>query len=264
MSFEQRKQILKASKGVINRYMFDRTVVLAVHDENGIHDHGTGMLLRVENEPIVITAAHVIKSFDPQTIQLITTEEHSNVRFAPAAGDLYGGDTSDELDVGFLRIVDPASPLLANKRFLCLEDLELFPTNLATDLAVLFGMPGTEHKEPIQDVHSFASFTYMTNFPEDLDWTAPGNRPTILSIGYDEKVEDVFTGGNVPLPDPHGMSGGGLWRIRFSGSAIWTPDRMRLVGILTEFYDDRHEVKANRVENLYHLLCHHFDLPDIQ
>lgn len=264
MSLEQKKQILRASKAVVNRYIFDRTVVLAAHDGKGIHSHGTGMLLRICNQPIVVTAAHVIKDIDPKTIQLITTEEPSNVRFAPAAGDLYGGDASEELDVGFLRIADPASRFLTNKRFLNLEDLEFFPTGLPSDLAILFGMPGTEHKERIRDVHSFGSFTYMTSFPGDMDWSAPGNRAAVLSIGYDETVEDVFTGRDVPLPDPHGMSGGGLWRARFAGTTIWTLDRMRLVGILTEFHDDRHEVKANRVENLYHLLSHHFDLPEIQ
>ena len=264
MSLEEKKQILRASRDIMNRHIFDRTVVLAAHDEKGIHSHGTGMLLIVDNQPIVITAAHVIKDFDPRTIQLITTEKPSNVRFAPAAGDLYGGDVSEELDVGFLRIGDSASPLLANKRFLTLEDLEFFPTGLTTDLAILFGMPGTEHKERIRDVHSFGSFTYMTSFPEDMDWSAPGNRSTLVSIGYDETVEDVFTGQDMLLPDPHGMSGGGLWRAWFAGATIWTPDRMRLVGILTEFNEDRHEVKANRVENLYHLLSHHFDLPEIQ
>lgn len=263
MTLDQKKQILRASKTLMNRHIFERTVVLAIHDDKRIRAHGTGMLLRIDGQPIVITAAHVIKDFNPETIQLITTEAPSNLRLTPGAGDLYGGDANDDLDVGFLRIGDSASPLLAGKKFLDLADLEFFPTGLTTDLAILFGMPGTEHKEPIRDVHSFGSFTYMTSFPEDLDWSAPGNRPTLLSIAYDEAVEDVFTGRTMELPDPHGMSGGGLWRARFAGSSIWTPDRLKLVGILTEFHEDRREVKANRVENLYHLLSHHFCLPDV-
>jgi len=264
MNLEQKKQIMRASKDIMNRHIFDRTVVLAYHDEKGIHGHGTGMLLQVDNQPIVITAAHVIKDVDPQTIQMITTETPSNIRCSPSSGDLYGGDVSEDPDVGFLRIGDSTSPLLAGKQFLTLDDLEFFPTGLPTDLAILFGMPGTEHKEPICDVHSFGSLTYMTNFPEDLDWSAPGNRPTLLSIGYEETVEDVFTGQDMCLPDPHGMSGGGLWRSRLAGAAIWTPARLKLVGILTEFHETQREVKANRAENLYHLLSHHFNMPAIE
>ena len=237
--------------------------MLAVHDGSTIKEFSTGMLLRVEDQPLVITAAHAIKDIDPRSIQLVTTEVPSNHRFAPDGGDLYGGDVSDELDVGFLRIHNPHSLLLSKKQFLRLDDLEFFPTELTTDLAILFGMPETEHKEPTGNVHSFGSFTYMNSFPKDLDWSASGNHPAILTVEYDESVEDVFTRQQVQLPYPHGMSGGGLWRVRFAGVTIWTPDRLRLVGILTEFDEETREVKANRVENLYHLLSHHFDLPDI-
>lgn len=263
VNLDEKKQILRASKALLNRYIFDRTVVLAIHDEHSIHSYGTGMLLRIEEQPLIITAAHVIKDVDPETIQVITTEEPSNFRLAPRMGDLYGGDFDQDLDVGFLQIRSPQSPLLSRKRFLGLADLEFFPQNLTHDLAILFGMPGAEHREPIQGVHSFGSFTYMTSFPGDLDWASPGNRPAILSAGYDESVEDVFSGKQIELPDPHGMSGGGLWRARFAGAQIWTADRLRLVGILTEFDGGRREVTANRVENLYHLLSHHFSLPDI-
>ena len=262
MNLETKRQIMRASKGLIERYIFDRTVVLATHDETKVLKFGTGMLLRVDNQSIVITAAHVIKNVDPETIQLTTTEAPSNRRFAPSTGDIYGGEFSDELDVGFLRIRDSAS-LLATKQFLSLEDLEFFPTGLTTDLAILFGMPGTEHKQPSPGVHSFGSFTYMTSFPEDVDWSASGHRPTTLSVGYEQLVEDTFTGQEKELPAPYGMSGGGLWRARFAGRALWTPDQLRLVGILTEFDEAKREVAANRVENLYHLLASHFALPDI-
>lgn len=264
MTLETKKQILRESKDLINRYIFDRTVVLAVHNEESILKHGTGMLLRIDGQPLVITAAHVIKDVDPETIQLITTESPSNIRCSPRGGDLYGGAESEDLDVGFLRIGDSALPLLERKKFLTLDDFDLFPTELGTDLAILFGMPGTEHIQLGDDFHSFRSLTFQTGFPSDLDWSSPGSRPILLGIDYAEEVEDVFTGQNVELPNPHGMSGGGLWRARYAGSVIWTPERLKLVGILTEFDEDRREIKANRVENLYHLLSHHFSLPEIQ
>lgn len=263
MNLEQKILVLKESKGLINRHIFDRTVVLAVHNETAFTKHGTGMLLRVDGHPIVVTAAHVIKDVDPRTIQIISTEAPSNVRFAPDSGDLFGGSLDEELDVGFLRVGDSAAPLLAGKKFLTLDDFDFFPTGLTEDLAILFGMPGTERKEPAPNVHSFASFTYLTEFPVDVDWSAPGHRPAVIPTGYEATVEDAFSRKDVELPDPHGMSGGGLWRARFAGAPIWTADRLRLVGILTEFHEDVREVRANRVENLYHLLALHFSLPEI-
>ena len=66
------------------------------------------------------------------------------------------------------------------------------------------------------------------------------------------------------LPDPQGMSVGGLWRVKYAGTTIWTPANLRLVGILTEYHEDQRQVKANRVENLYHLLSHRFTLLPMQ
>lgn len=263
MSLKQKILVLNESKGLINRHIFDRTVVLAVINETTITKHGTGMLLQVDGHQIVVTAAHVIKDIDPRSIQIISTETPSNIRFAPRSGDLFGGGLNDELDVGFLRIEGSAAPLLIGKKFLTLDDFDFFPTGLTEDLAILFGMPGTEWKKPASDVHSFASFTYITEFPADVDWSAPGHRPAVIPTGYEATVEDAFSRKVMELPDPHGMSGGGLWRARFAGAPIWTADRLRLVGILTEFDEDVREVHANRVENLYHLLALHFSLPEI-
>lgn len=52
MNLDQKKQILRASKALMNRHIFDRTVVLAAHNEKSIHAHGTGMLLRIDDQPM--------------------------------------------------------------------------------------------------------------------------------------------------------------------------------------------------------------------
>jgi hypothetical protein len=166
------------------------------------------MLLCIADQPVVITAAHVIKGRPLKNIQIIAANEPTNYRFAPATGNFSGGEVSEELDVGFLCIDPSALPLLAGKQFLSLDDLDLSPTELGSDLAILFGMPETERKEPIPNVHSFRSFTFMTNFPTNLNWTAPQNRSTIIPVEYDRAVEDVFTGQRLELPRPNGMSGG--------------------------------------------------------
>lgn len=285
MSFEQNVKILEASKKIINQHLFERTVVLAAYNKNGIFNHGTGILVEVQGRKLVITAAHVVKGIDPAAIQLITTEFPSNVRFEPRSGDLQGGDVGEELDVAFLYIDDAATPLLSAKRFVRLEDMELFPTGLKTDLAILFGMPGTEHEKPAKNVDVFKTFTYMTFFPDDANRrksqtavqppvmyydeffpvdsveNTPDEESVLLTVNYDQMVKDVFTGEAMELPDPHGMSGGGIWRTRFANSTIWTPANLHLVGIMTEFDEERRELRANRLENLYNLLSKHFALP---
>src|SRR5204862_3497841 len=126
-----------------------------------------GMLLRINNQSLVITAAHVIKNLDLQTVQLVTTNHPSDVRSMPEMGDLYGGNFNEDLDVAFLRIKDVSTPLLAGKRFIGLEDLDFFPLGLKTDAGFAFGFPWEEHREQSPDVHAFGSFGVFCRFPAD-------------------------------------------------------------------------------------------------
>lgn len=263
MNLEEKKAVVRESEKLIVRHVFDRTVVIGIMKNERLVDHGTGMLLRIDDNHLVITAAHVIKNIDPNDIQIISTEYLSNRRLSPGGGDLYGGDIEDVLDVGFLRMNDPNSVLEAGKKFLTLEDFDVFPTGLDVELAILFGMPESLHEERTPDSHTFPSLAYLTQFPGDIDWTAPGNRPATVWSEYDEIIDDVFTGQPVKLPPPFGMSSGGLWRADLSRGGIWTPDRIQLIGILTEFHEDKRMIKANRIENIYHLLERHFTLPSL-
>jgi hypothetical protein len=85
----------------------------------------------------------------------------------------------------------------------------------------------------------------------------------ILPVDYDKVVENIFTGQKLELPRPHGMSGGGMWRTRFKGSTNWTPERLRVVGILTDFNRETREVFANPIQNIYHLIRQAFTLPRV-
>ena len=67
----------------------------------------------------------------------------------------------------------------------------------------------------------------------------------------------------IRVPDPHGMSGGGVWRPHYKGSTIWTTENIHFLGILTEYHEDKWTIKANRIENIYHLLSLHFELPTL-
>jgi hypothetical protein len=75
---------------------------------------------------------------------------------------------------------------------------------------------------------------------------------------YPTEVENTFTRKVEPLPNPRGMSGGGIWRARFEGAKVWTAAHIRLIGINSEFFEEDRRVKANRIEALAELLARHF------
>lgn len=262
MNTDEKIAILNQSAGLINRYIFDRSVVIAAHDEKKPFAHGTGMLLRLEEAPVIITAAHVINTHTPEELQIVSGEKPSNVRNAPSAKDFVGGVNFGETDVGFLHLTEDCVQKLGEKKFLTLDDLDVFPEGLAEDLAVIFGMPGTMHKVEHGIVHRYDSFSYYSNIPDDFDWASKKQRPVQVVMEYPQSVEDSFTRSSADLPNPPGMSGGGMWRARFKGSVIWTPDRLRLIGINVEFDRKKRTLSANRIEDLLRLLAKHFPSAD--
>lgn len=262
MNTEQKTAILNESSGLINHHIFDRSVVIAAHNEKEPLDHGTGMLLKLEEATVVVTAAHVINRYKPDELQIVSGQEPSNVRNAPSEKDFQGGNKIGTTDVGFLHLAEESVQKLDKKKFLSLDDFDVFPEGVAEDLAVIFGMPEDLHMLEKENIHRYDSFSYFSNIPMDFDWSSKKQRPIQVAMEYPESVEDTFTRLFAKLPEPFGMSGGGIWRARFKGATIWTPERLRVIGINAVFYRNKRLVKANRIEGLLRLLAEHFPSAD--
>ena len=258
MEREQKIRVANEALGAIVPYIFDRSVVITAHNGKEPIDHGTGMLLRVGDTPLVITAAHVIMRHDLQYLQIGGTYEASNVRVEPSGKEFIGGEKEDELDVGFLSLTEESAAVLKSKKFLELNDLEPFPTNLSNDLVLIFGMPEALHHVDREIVHCYKSLSYIANQPADVDWTQLAKFPSSIMLEYPEEVNDSITREWVTLPNPHGMSGGGVWVARFKDSLVWIPETLRLIGINSEWFQTDMKVRANRIEPLLELLARHF------
>ena len=55
----------------------------------------------------------------------------------------------------------------------------------------------------------------------------------------------------VPPPDPHGMSGGGLWRVAEyeCDMVTWKVGDLRLIGIQSAWYEDQQVLRGTRIEH---------------
>lgn len=260
-SIDEKIKIVNNAVPALNPVLLRRTVVVVEYGDQGPVDHGTGILLKIGGDHLVVTAAHVIKGKAITKLQLVATDSPSNLLLEPSEGDMMGGELNEELDIGFLRIKPEVVDRLKGREFISLEDLDIFPVNLSSDLIFFFGMAETQHGLEGGNVHSYGSFTYLDTVDVDYDWTQPGHRPLLLEFPYPETVTNSFTLQETLLPDPYGMSGGGLWRVSFSGGGVWHPDP-KLVGVATEFFPNTQTVKANRLESLMHLLALHFPEAD--
>lgn len=256
MNLETKEKITNVSARIVNQFVLDRTVVIAAYDADRLVDHCTGMLLRVADEIVVITAAHMIKRFRPDQLQIIATSELSNIKCRPKFLQVNGGDHRSLVDVGYLTLSKNTAALLEANSFLTLDQLEVYPAEIESDLVLLFGMPSNDQVGPRHVCYK--SFSFLTS-------TAIGQTsqqvvlPDVLfSIDYPEQVFDSISNRLQRVPDPHGMSGGGVWRAKFKDTLVWSSEDIRLIGILTEFHSGPRLIKANRIEPLLRLLARGF------
>lgn len=253
---EEAVAVIRASKQSINRYMLDRTVTIVSHDDVDYLDHGSGVLLQLEEAHVILTAGHVIMKKPPQQLQIIADERMTNDRFAPVAKARRGGKKLGSVDVGYLRL-DPADlGRLSNKKFLKLTDLQLYPLNLSTDLVLLQGVPDVIRTEEEPGRHIFQSYAFFSTLDRDVDWTR--RRPIQLEIPYPSFIVNALSDELEELPDPEGMSGGGMWQARYGGDTIWTTGSLRLVGIIVEIKRTNRVVPVNTLSSLVDLLAKKF------
>ena len=252
------KTFAKSCAKLMNRYIFERTVVIAAHNEDEPFDHGTGTLVQIGDERIVVTAAHVVRRHEPERLQIVGEERVSNLRSAPVAKEVLGGGLDDKLDVGFVRITPDLVARLHGKAFIGLEDIELFPVGVSQDLSLNFGMPEAAHQEEQEKFHRYDSFSFFTKVSDEFDWKSGKRRPLDIWMDFPAEVDNTFTGRAEALPNPKGMSGGGIWRAHFGGEEAWRPENVRLIGINSEFYEEKRQIRANRMEALVELLSRYF------
>lgn len=220
---------------------------------------GTGVCISVGNQRFIITAAHVFEhAQSDRSISAIAGKhfvelsvKYWRTRPAPHSG------LPDPADLAIVP-VDHA-PASDGLRFLSLDELDpaVRQEERAPGTAFMaIGFPQSKQPKIIKKAaysafahHFFTHFEPVENYPT-LSLSADYH----IAVGYD--VKDFVSGPDISqMPQPHGMSGGGLWRVPRALSG--TPGVPRLVGILTDYHAAPHHlVVATRIVYPLRALAH--------
>jgi hypothetical protein len=88
----------------------------------------------------------------------------------------------------------------------------------------------------------------------------PLDRTVDILMRYPDHSPDIRdeAGIQTDLPDPHGMSGGGLWDHGLETSHVWSVDDSRLAGIQSAWFNRRGYVRVVRVMHWLALVHQHY------
>lgn len=212
-----------------------------LHDSSRPELLGSGVLIYDGYEHLLLTAGHVMAKFDQGYRMGIWGPE---ILFSPrglsfkfvATAETRGG-TEDIFDFGGL-FLDAESAALAkdHKDFLPLDQLS-GEQPIEGSLALLFGYPVTRSKSSDsaatnEGLMVRSSVVSSERFPK----TCYSERDHIF-LDFNRKkgwLDD--SGAPVSAPEPHGMSGGGIF-VHQDPKDPSSP--LKLVGIITEWHRDR-------------------------
>ncbi len=214
-------------------------IIYGIKDKIDGDQVGSGLLVRFYNKTYIITAAHVIKEIN----------NHYN-----ACGVSFYGDDA----------VNGIGPTCRLSNFL---DVAMIPfnnlgrtpflwdvnnsncKNIENDILYIHGNPASRSKFIAHDraIHS-ESLSYATGLGKSsYEWFNPDIH---LALHYPWALKTVHDDSYIYLPDPHGLSGSGVWRLNIIASDHdqWQPENAQLIGIVHNWDTDCSSLVATKVE----------------
>jgi hypothetical protein len=208
---------------------------------------GSGVLLQIADEYFVITAAHVVAAkFEKLPIAITSGNEKPAIWLTGSEVSAYTA-LNPVLDVAALHLTHKMGKQLQSegKRFhrLC-ETVELDAPPQAAWYA-LFGFAGSKTTllEDVPGLLCTASFHCTTthdNKFNELNELPNFDANIHIPLHFDRREVVDSAGQPIVVPDPHGMSGCGVWRLTNSLQQLdrCAPKDCKLVGILTHWLSD--------------------------
>jgi hypothetical protein len=182
---------------------------------------GTGVLIAVGLKHFLVTAAHVLDRTGSSTYYIPTEETGDLVVLEGKSVHSVADHKNDLLDIAVVLLSPALVALLGPEIFLSPSDIDL------DDI----GEPTRVYRVTRRLRASVSAYAANVLPPQILE-AAGLERKSHLLVKYRKRHSRTLRGEDVTAPDPHGMSGGPLWKFDpYSPSS----QIIQLVGILIEW-----------------------------
>lgn len=213
---------------------------IRIEDENRMpYLVGSGVLLRLGEKLVLLTAAHVLDENANQTLFVVTNTTSVILEGQKhATPSQYPDHRDDPLDVAVLELNDRTTAELANAPALRLENCDASVRPAPSTLYFACGFPHTSNRRvnrAARTVQARRFKLFSKSVGPAIFQTVNRNIDQHFVIGFNKR-HVIQDNRDVTAPHPHGVSGG----------ALWATDgvRRRVVAILTDWFYPQHLVKA--------------------
>lgn len=183
-----------------------------------VKSHASGVLIRYAENHYLLTAAHVVDGYD---INHICIPRFNKSTFVTLGGKWHRLDPEidrdkDKIDLAFLQLDSESISILLEEGYSFLDEKNIGLNHELKNYScyLILGFPASKSKyNKYTNNISEERFLYMTKPISSLDWLKNGDFDKDRNICLIRKEMGINqkTGQKCQMPDPRGISGGGLW-----------------------------------------------------
>lgn len=224
-------------------FLFKQSVAFFVSGDDDSITIASGTLVSIGDRVFIATASHAVSELVGNEIYTFYSGENgSAVSEAPILK--VGKIPGDCPDVGYLEL-GTNKALEHLKETACpIDRLAIYGTGRPLRPVILVGNPGeyvSEKKDAEEEATGLIPTTigYFTVPLLEPEWPDIADLDPAVDIvlEYPDTLAQQFESAeSIMLPDPRGMSGGGLWDYGFEDKAQWTKKSAKLIGIQSCWY----------------------------
>jgi hypothetical protein len=212
---------------------------------------GSSLLLKVHDRSFLVTAAHVLDWNQETSIYVAgrlkpVRIEGESYRTSPPAT----GRNDDLMDFGIIDISGTPPDQWSRYRFLTPDDLDVDDFPADHTLYGFSGYPVTKNRVYSANI-KLSSMACIVIAAPPAQYSHLGLQPASHFLGQFDRTRQVDSvKGLMTGPDPHGLSGGGVWRMGTPGEFAKGTNSERLIGIGIEHRQDAKVLLGVRVSLL--------------
>lgn len=196
---------------------------------------GTGVLIAVGQKHFLVTAAHVLDLTGKSTYYIPTEITGDLVVLEGESVHSVPERTVDLVDIAVVLLSPALVGKLGREIYLSPSDVDLDDVGDPTRVYIAMGYPWRKNvaiNRATRRLRASLSAYAANVLPPQILETAGLDQKSHLLVKYRKRHSRTQIGMDVTAPDPHGMSGGPLWRFDPYGPSLQT---IQLVGILIEW-----------------------------
>jgi hypothetical protein len=206
------------------------------------------VLIRIADIPFAVTAAHVLDEAleggwavgIPPGEEGVPPVQFETVKVLRSPMPSSGDRRDDALDVAIWELKDTtATALASHRRFIQLAGIDPADQRHSGVYYMVFGYPGVRTGTASDTGTQFyRPLAYGTGIYQGGRGPIDGfNAEAHIALDYAPWNNVNPSGTLINLPDPGGISGGGIFRMTQPAKALedWTPEDVKLVGIVHEW-----------------------------